>query len=703
MATPQTIYETTTKEGTHVQVMEDLNVPKDNPIITTAQAIAKGVPPSNEQITGALHTAKQVLEEERLTNPNIGPQGSLLSMDAQKVIESAERLLKEKNVDESFQQIVKEGQQALQETKMPHGGSMKGQELSVEAQQFYESVKNLVLYMIRSGEFRDIGVDMIDFFQTLLSVTKDKVVEEEPKIQEKLEKKKGELKGEESPLEKKKSKFSSEDIRGKVNEDVKPMDISKKGRYEWKEEGWKREDIKEEVKEKGKELKENIKEKGEEVKEEVRKRWEEGPQTPEEQKIKDELVEKLTKLLRRIGSKQEYKEAVNHLFNIHDTISSWMTSIANSQELNVIEYHQRNALNAAKRVLGRFTGEEELHLFQQNFWALWLDFNNDPEVQEYFVNLRSFFVDTLQNPEKFTEEDQRECASEFVDHGRYLFNKGEYKQRWNDLWSQGKVLLDNMKNDAATTDFQTKLQRFSEDFAMRGGKPDIFVLSDSIGQLQYLMGPLLKKYLATIPVDIVEIQTKDMDFRMDGISFSGIDLLPSHMDFRMDNKLHLDFSQETKSVLRTRLVLLAENITPSFEHVKFQYRRKVFPKIDDYGAADLAFKGKGARIKLVWQIESMEGMIPQVRLLKSRCTIDKIDIHIIGAETKHNWFDKIMAGMMEQKIKTWIANSIEQYLRSNINPLNEKLMDFFRNRPLEQFKRQTQEVIDHGSVSPMVQ
>lgn len=69
--------------------------------------------------------------------------------------------------------------------------------------------------------------------------------------------------------------------------------------------------------------------------------------------------------------------------------------------------------------------------------------------------------------------------------------------------------------------------------------------------------------------------------------------------------------------------------------VKFWYQRKSIPRIEDYGVADVAFDREGAKIRVVWKLVSKSGSPTVVELSHVRCTIDRINVKIIGSETKH--------------------------------------------------------------------
>jgi len=249
-------------------------------------------------------------------------------------------------------------------------------------------------------------------------------------------------------------------------------------------------------------------------------------------------------------------------------------------------------------------------------------------------------------------------------------------------------MLNNVKHDSTTKEFQSRLERFNKDFALNSmGKTDVYVLGNSVDQLRLLFVPLLKQFLENIPIDRIDILGDTYDVRLENLVFSGSDILPEFIDFRMDNKFHVDLKDTDLNISRTRLIAHIRNIKPEFKNLKFQYRRKSFPKIEDFGVANLKFGGEGAKIKLVWEIRTLPGHPTTAVLLENRCKIDTITIEINSSQTKHSLLDKIMAVFLQQRIKHEISMAVEDYINENVEAINQQINQFFGENPWESVRQ----------------
>jgi len=286
------------------------------------------------------------------------------------------------------------------------------------------------------------------------------------------------------------------------------------------------------------------------------------------------------------------------------------------------------------------------------------------------------------------EQKKREDAQKYLDRVRDFFKKENYKGRFNELYEDVRVMIENVQNDSTTKEFQVELQRFTKDFALNEkGETDVYVLGNSVDQLRLIFVPLLKKFLENIPIDRVDIISSNYDVTIRDLRFSGTDILPEYIDFRMDNKIHWNLQDSKSNISRTRLVAVISNIKPQFKDLKFYYKRKSFPKIEDFGVCSISFTGDGARLKFVWELTSVPGSPPKAVLLENKCRIDSITIKIHERETKHSWLDKIMAVLLQQRIKHEISGSIEEYLYNNIESVNLQMNKFFEDNPWDVLKQ----------------
>jgi len=202
--------------------------------------------------------------------------------------------------------------------------------------------------------------------------------------------------------------------------------------------------------------------------------------------------------------------------------------------------------------------------------------------------------------------------------------------------------------------------------------------------LRNLIVPLFKQMLANILIKRIDVITDTYDLRVEDIVFDVTTFLPEHLDFRMLNITHKDLKEDSRDFAKHQLLLQVDNIKPEFRHLKFYYRRKTFPAIEDYGVADLGLSGEGAMIRVMWTVEQKGRCPPEAKLTDVTCHIDKLHIHIVGEATKHSWLDAVLAPILSGMIKNKLARTIEDYLKAKLETINCEINQFFYSKPTEQ-------------------
>jgi len=142
----------------------------------TAAKISQGEIPSNEQLSQTILQTKEIIDESA-KEAQLDTQGQKLVSDVKEVLDSAQHILVEKNPDEKLQSLVHHTQQLKEEiesqaksaqsqvsSKLPSTSDLKKDALDL-----FNYSKDIAFLTIRSSEFRAFMVDLIQFFQQILS------------------------------------------------------------------------------------------------------------------------------------------------------------------------------------------------------------------------------------------------------------------------------------------------------------------------------------------------------------------------------------------------------------------------------------------------------------------------------------------------------------------------------------------------------
>jgi hypothetical protein len=416
------------------------------------------------------------------------------------------------------------------------------------------------------------------------------------------------------------------------------------------------------------------------------------PEKPPKDEIQRKTEERLRELLIKLSSNPVYQNMTRDILKLADALR-W--SLEDASENPPVELkHFRNAYNNALNFIAEFTGKKDLDEFRRLCWEAYLSVREDQRLVDWFVDFRNLLERILKEPEIATGPETKKEIEELIERGRDILQDEKWKKIFSVLRDQFQVLLENVKSDTATMEFQAKLEKFAKDLILNErGNPDLYVLEDSLSQLRNLVLPLFKHALENIPIKKIEIISDTYDVKIEDLVFDATTFMPEHLDFRMLNVSHVDFKHSERDVLRHQLFIQVDHIKPQFKHLKFYYRRKTFPTIEDYGVADVGLTGEGAMIRVLWTIESRGGRRPVAELSEVKCQIDKITIHIVGEATKHNILDAIMAPLMSSVIKNKMSELIEDYLRAKLNNVTDSINEFFASRPTERLKERAEEMI----------
>lgn len=662
----KTLVDKTTEDG-HVKV--EAKLPSTEGL---KEKWTANFPPSNDDINQQLNSAKDTLDQQK-KKADLNDQGKTLVSDMKDIIDATKTVVLEKNKDDKLQKLYADSKEAVDKTvpivqkegeKLKKGGeklAKKGeklaskaadksevgiegqtQQLSADAQELYGYIKNLLWNFVKSEDFRELASDWIGFIQFLTT----------RKIKEQAKKQEGQG-------------GATENIAKAIDEGL-----------------------------------------------------EQTSKPADEDELQKRTEDMFQNLLDRIRNKPEYQDAFRDIFRLMDQLRANFESVATDVKKEVQSAKQEikkevkkesekvsdqvdadpfwRALYDARDIVYSFTGQEDFDKFVDTLNHTWESVRYDTELRSWFYELRSFLELVWDNPDSVTQEQFKTRSRELTQRGRQILQKDKWNEEFNLLVDRFNVLLENIKNDSTTNQFADKLKKFGTDFAFnKQGYPDLYVMEDSVIQIKNLLIPLLKEQLANINIGRIEFSNETYDVKLEDIGFSG-SFLPEHIDFSLRNDSHLNTKDSSKDSMRHSLLFQVDKIKPEFRNFKFYYRRKTFPKIEDYGVADLKVVGNGGLIRINWRIDSKAGSKPYASLSQVTVYIDKIDLHIVGEKTKHDILDKMMAPLLQSQLKHRMAQSLEEYLKNKLGEMNTQLNKFLQSSPIDKLQDKANQAMQEG-------
>jgi hypothetical protein len=411
----------------------------------------------------------------------------------------------------------------------------------------------------------------------------------------------------------------------------------------------------------------------------------EGLQEPKKTVPEEELQKRsqdiLHKLLSELANRPEYQVAVKDILKLFDALKTSLDDMSDKPPVEIEDF--RRAFEDAMSLLNQFTGRKRLVEFRQMCHEAYHAIKEDPQLISWFSDFRALLEHIVMKPDELAQEETKQRINEISNRARSILKDEKWRLMFNNLADKFLELIDAIKHDSTTNEWRSKIEKLFKDlFFNEMGEPDLFVLEDSVHQLRNLVVPLFRKTLANIPIKKIEVFSDTYDVRIEDIVFDATSFLPEHLDFKMLNVSHLDLNEKNRDYAKHQLLLQVDHIKPEFRHLKFYYRRKTFPQIVDYGIADVALAGEGAKIQVIWTIEQKGLCLPVSHITAVDCEIDKLNIHI-GGETKHKWLDSFLAPLLSGMLKNKIAGYMEEYLKSKLEHINEQINQFLWSKPTE--------------------
>jgi hypothetical protein len=667
------IFETATADGTHIVISQESSKYGQHNIsdIVTSVATKEGI--KNEHINGLLLRTKEIIEEQRATK-GLNRHGQALARDTENIIDSLNLLFMEKNRDEALQRAIAKMFYSIRENTqlLKKGINVPS---TTAFSNVYDSLKDLLITLLESGEFRDVLNDSVDFVRELM--------------RERIRRQKG------MP-----SKFETE--RFSYTPNVAPpippaSTLQQTGRVIRTEY---------EVKNLGQQpFVERI------VTRETISTPQASPQaTPSTTESfsrytdyesgskpfnKDILTTKFISLLKRFGSRDEYKRAVMDVFRIIDALGDYYDKLrSNPKEVLPIETtNSMYVLKESRKIIERFTGVEETKRFRNHFASLFQDVRNDQEMLSFFTQLRSFITTSIDNPQILDNDTKVLEARGLMKYGVRLLHRPIWEDRFRELIEDLRVMFANVRKDVPTTDLFKRTQIFMRDFFLNSnGRPDLFVIEDSIRQFKTFMVPLLREHLKNIPIDRIEMTSPKIDFVLENLTFSAADILPDFLETKIKNEMYMNLQGLDVDQTVHKLQLTMTHIAPVLNRVTFYYHKKTGFKIEDSGIVNVAFKGSGLTVHVHWKLITATGLITRVELASVRTFVGPLYIHFDKA--KHILLDRIAIGLMKSTIRKKIARSVADLLQTKITQMDKQINLFFESRPIERLKERADSIFE---------
>jgi len=293
------------------------------------------------------------------------------------------------------------------------------------------------------------------------------------------------------------------------------------------------------------------------------------------------------------------------------------------------------------------------------------------DLQNYLSELKQFII-SAKSEEEVRSEEFKQRSKDLANRGRELFYQLRDQLDLDPLFDSANEMIENIKNDEFLQILRNHAGVVQADLSYIDNEGKSQMATDMLQKLQEVVIPVVADAIKYIPLPRMESYNEERDFWLDNIVLCGYDILPENIRFHLESDAEVSLRDIETKESRTYLVIQLNKMLTELKNVKFWYRKKTVPTLEDSGLVTFRIKGNGARLRLTYKVvQGPQDKLPRIAQGKVTFDISDMDIEFDKTSIKHDILLPMLSQMFKLQIKAQIENTVER----NLNGFLEKLGD----------------------------
>lgn len=609
--------------------------------------------PTNVEIKNTAETIKSEIDVTKMETEGLTGVGEKLLDDAKMVIDSAERLILEKNQGDKLKRLAKEGEKAGEELK-EHAERLRRMQADTLNQIDTDEIKDLANRLMEtarlaareimtSPSFRQSVNDLIALLGDIIRVEDTGSTSTSSDMSRQADQLKSQAKG--------------------AARDIKESESIEEAQRKAQRAAGK-------AQEKGRELAGKAQEKAQEVAGEVRERAEkpaqrlmsgEGDQarniketvegavnpvlegTGIGKRVKlskeqlDQLWDRFVSLMREITERERTKRVYNGLFELLRLVRDQAKEVGQEAGDQMQEVtaelrnskHLRRTLELSKEIFESFTNKNLDHLIR-NVKAILDKINKDEQVRGYFDALRGYMMRIMDRPELLNDEATINEGRRLIRRGRKLQDQKIYGHV-SAINNELRELVEAVEHDPATIRLRESMKTLVSDL-MLDSSGNFVYKPEVLDQLKTIIVNSIVERLR-VPLPTISVEGKDLDFEVSGLVLNVSDVIPERVLIESRGKVLIDPKQMEIEGAAHGLRITMNNVNLHMPNAHLWFRRKSFPKVEDEGRASIDIGGRG--LDLILTLRTVAKPPNFFRVQNVECNVHNLALSL--SETHHEY------------------------------------------------------------------
>jgi len=407
------------------------------------------------------------------------------------------------------------------------------------------------------------------------------------------------------------------------------------------------------------------------AKEQIREKSKTSDMTDEEWET---LIDEIQRVVALLSREPTYQEGIYKMFSLLEMFRNTSKQTYPTSSAGVkAETHVRRVQLETEELVASFTGRETLEQFEIRLSNLFDIFDNNTELQQYVLELKEFLL-VSKSEEEVHSERFKHKSREFANRGRELMKQLKDVDEVDQFLTSCEEVIENIKHDEFVNLLRHQAGIIRSDISYTDIDGKVKIDTDMLSKLQSVLLPVLAENLKYLPMPRMESSNSDRDFWLDNIVLSGFDIIPENIHFHLESDSDLSLKDiETKGSY-THLVIRLDKFRTELKNMKFYYKKKTFPALEDNGTVTLRIGGDGARLNLVFTVEQ-NSPHAHPRLTEGYADFDirQMDIEFDKSTLKHDVLLPMMTTLFKQQIQLQLEKIVEKNLTKVIQQLSDRI------------------------------
>jgi len=695
------------------------------------QGFREGKYPSNKQID---ETLQYTLHHSPVDQKKLSHEGRELIEDVQSIIETARRMVMEKNDDELFQNFLWETRQVDSQKVNPAssaGGTGVGapvakDDVKEDANQAAVHLKTLGKLIFTNSEVRkllkDVGLLARDVAADAAQKTAEKARPDEEELRRADEPapdnqwvgKDGETRGpnESAPdtglAEKRDQAINKKDelkekAQQKANEAQNeaqkhgeetrdrmqsatanaPGDSSSGPSREEREaaqrEGRqikdeKKEQAKNVVSDKFNQAKDKIPQEHKDRARETRDRTKNYLKEKFPEERRDRFIYRLKKVLVEQQRHKDYQEAVDFFLDRAENYHGAAKDVASQSGSHVATVRDDPAYTRAEQnlrtLLERFANNTSMQPIFDSVNQIYEDARNDDDLRSWFHELNTYIRNVVAEPGYVMQDECDREGRRLRENGKGFFNE-RYRGHREAFTNSVQDFFQAYADDPLNVQLGEDFKRLFKGLAL-DGDGQLTIKPHLWNDIRTVIVPQLIQRVGYIPIPRIEYTDNMVDLVIENLTLESQNIFPNIIELEVKNYFKLSPYNNIQDKNKHSFWISFAQIQADIRDVPFYFKKKSgFPKISDSGIADVLLAGQGISGEIHLESTGRPGHAFNVVDVKVKVDTLKFKVR----EAKHSFLISVIRPLATGLVKKTIEAAIAGGIRSGLDQVNAQLSD----------------------------